>query len=352
MSAFFSSIGMPEIVAGLMVLFLNVYALLGGADFGGGVWDLLASGPRREEQRALIAESIAPIWEANHVWLIAVVVILFTGFPSAFATLSIVLHVPLTIMLIGIVMRGSAFMFRSYGSRSAHERHQWGLAFAIASVLTPILLGVIIGAISTGAVGRVSSNAATISFVDGFVRPWAAPFPLTVGAFTLSIFAFLAAVYATVAATSDVLRDDFRRRAFGAAVGMLVLAALCLILARMSAPRVAAGVAGSPWSIVLHLCTASAAVTAIVALVRRRYGLARIAAGAQVSVILWGWALSEYPYLIPDALTIRAAAAPRITLALLLVGLAAGGAILLPSLRYMLRIFAATTGDARAPSQR
>jgi cytochrome bd ubiquinol oxidase subunit II len=335
-----SSIGMPEVIAGIMVLALNAYALTGGADYGGGVWDLLASGPRRDAQRALIADSIAPIWEANHVWLIVVVVMLFTAFPQAFGTLGVVLHVPLTLMLIGIVMRGSAFMFRSYGGGSAGARHHWGLTFAIASVVTPVLLGIIIGAMSSGAVARAGADATSGSFVDVYIRPWAAPFPLAVGCFALSIFAFLAAVYLTVAATDSEVREDFRARALAAAVAVFVFAAIALVLARSAAPRVAAGLAG-PWSIPLHLLTGAAAVTAIVALWRRRFAVARVAAAAQVSFILWGWAASEYPYILPDTLTIRGAAAPSVTLELLLAGLAIGAAILLPSLRYMVRLFAA-----------
>jgi cytochrome d ubiquinol oxidase subunit II len=164
---------------------------------------------------------------------------------------------------------------------------------------------------------------------------------LAVGGLALSIFAFLAAVYATVAATDDALREDFRTRALGAAVVLFAFAALSLVLARSAAPRVAFGIAGSPWSVLLHLCTASAAATSIVALWRRKYSVARVASAAQVTFILWGWALSEYPYLLPESLTIRDAAAPSITLRLLLVGLAAGAVVLVPSLRYMLRIFAA-----------
>ena len=342
MSGFVSSIGLPEIIAGIAVLALNAYSLLGGADFGGGVWDLLASGPRRDEQRALIAESIAPIWEANHVWLIVVVVVLFTAFPDAFGTLSVVLHIPITIMLVGIVLRGSAFMFRSYGSRTVNVRDRWGAAFAIASVVTPFVLGVIIGATSSGAVARASASTASVaSFADIYLRPWAAPFPIAVGGFVLSIFAYLAAVYSTVAAKDDALRNDFRERALGMAFVVFVFAALSLIAAHSGAPRVAAGVVGSPWSILLHLCTGAAAVVAIVALWQRRYGRARIAAAMQASFIIWGWALSEYPYLIPDTMTIRDAAAPVLTLRLLLVGLAAGAVVLLPSLRYMHRTFVA-----------
>jgi cytochrome d ubiquinol oxidase subunit II len=343
--SFFASIGMPEVVAGIALIALNAYALLGGADFGGGVWDLLASGPRREQQRALIAESIAPIWEANHVWLIVVVVMMFTGFPHAFETLSIVLHVPLTIMLVGIVARGSTFMFRSYGSRTVNVRDRWGAAFAIASVVTPFVLGMVIGAISSGAVARASAvtaaTAAPASFLDVYVRPWAAPFPIAVGGFALSIFAYLAAVYATVAAKDDALRDDFRVRALWTALMVFVFAALALLTAYVEAPRVAAGVTGSPWAILLHICTATAAIVAIVALWRRRFGAARVAAAAQASLILWGWALSQYPYLVPETLTIRDAAAPAVTLRLLLIGLAGGAVVLLPSLRYMQRTFVA-----------
>ena len=128
-----SGVGLPEIVAAVMVLALNAYALTGGADFGGGVWDLLARGPGREAQRSLIAEQIAPIWEANHVWLILVVVVLFTAFPAVFAALGTVLHIPLTLMLLGIVARGSSFVFRSYGKHDDASQQRWGRVFAVAS---------------------------------------------------------------------------------------------------------------------------------------------------------------------------------------------------------------------------
>jgi cytochrome d ubiquinol oxidase subunit II len=340
MSDFFASIGLPEIVAGVMVLVLNAYVLMGGADFGAGVWDLLASGPRRERQRDLIAKSIAPIWEANHVWLIVVVVMLFTGFPSAFGVLSIVLHLPLTIMLLGIVLRGSAFVFRSYGSQDRTTRHRWGAAFAAASIVTPIVLGVIIGAIASGRVGAASTRVNGGTFVDVYVTPWLSPFPLAVGGFALSLFAMLAAVYLTIEARDDDLRDDFRARALAAAGAVLVFALVSLLLARTDAPRVAESIVGSPWAIVLHVCTGASAVAAIVALRMRRFRVARIAAASQVSFILWGWAFSQYPYIVPTPLTIDAAAAPSITLELLLIGLAGGALILIPSLRYLFKTFA------------
>src|SRR4029077_1276730 len=125
-----------------------------GADFGGGVWDLLASGPRKRQQRHLVEEAIGPVWEANHVWLILAVVLLFSCFPAAFAQLSIRLHIPLSLALIGIVLRGSAFAFRSYGGLRDDVQRNWGRLFAIASVVTPLLLGMAVGAVAAGAIGE------------------------------------------------------------------------------------------------------------------------------------------------------------------------------------------------------
>ena len=327
-------IGLPDIIAGVIAIALNAYVLTGGADFGGGVWDLLATGARRERQRDLIADSIAPIWEANHVWLIVVVVVLFTAFPAAFSMLATVLHIPLTIMLIGIVLRGSAFVFRSYGP---HGRHRWGLAFAGASVITPLLLGSIIGSVATGAVAIAADKiGSAASFTEVFVSPWMAPFPAATGFFALALFAFLAATYLTLDAQDEGLREDFRTRALAAAGAVFACAAVALVVAHSAAPRVAIGVVGG---LLIQAATASAAITAITALWLRRYRLARMAAAAQVSLILWGWLITQYPYLIPPALTIRDAAAPAVTLRLLAAGLVGGAAILLPSLRYMFRTF-------------
>ncbi|HEY4303669.1 MAG TPA: cytochrome d ubiquinol oxidase subunit II [Gemmatimonadaceae bacterium] len=349
MSSFFTSIGLPEIIAGLMVVALNAYALTGGADFGGGVWDLLATGPGRHEQREHISESIAPIWEANHVWLIVVVVVMFTAFPAAFQQIVIVLHIPLTIMLVGVVLRGSAFVFRSYGARTQQQRERWGAIFAVASVITPILLGISIGALATGEVGEAARriDAGAIPFVEGFISPWFGIFPIATGLFALALFAFVAAVYLAHGSKTDDLREVFRRRALSAAIAVFVLAAIALVAAYREAPHVAHGVAGSAWALPLHVLTGIAAVGAIMALVKRSYGLARIAAAAQVTFILWGWVLSQYPYIVPDTSTIRDSAAPPETLTLLLIGLTGGTLILAPALRYLYGIFTVKPPIAR-----
>ena len=326
---------LPNAVAALIVVALNGYVLLGGADFGGGVWDLLASGPRRDRQRALIADAIGPIWEANHVWLIVVIVLLFTCFPSAFAELATTLHIPLTLMLIGIVLRGSAFTFRAHhGEDSAMPLH-WGRVFAVASTLTPVFLGICVGAVASGAVPRKGHG----EFYQSFVAPWLTPFCFGAGALTLALFVFLAAVYLTVEAREIGLQADFRRRALAAAAAVFLTATATLALALPDAPLMGHGLTASAWALPLHVLTGAAAVVAIGGLWGRRYRLARLAAAVQVSAILWGWALAQYPYLLPPTFTIAGAAAPRVTLTLVLWALAAGALVLFPSLFYLLSIF-------------
>jgi cytochrome d ubiquinol oxidase subunit II len=330
---------LETIIAGVMVGSLVLYALLGGADYGGGVWDLFAFGRRAREQRALIAEAISPVWEANHVWLILVIVILFTAFPPAFATIATALHIPITLLLIGIVLRGTAFTFRTYDVQRDDVQRRWSLVFSIASIITPILLGTILGAIASGTI-RVENATVT----SGFVSSWLAPFPLAAGFFALALFAFLAAVYLTVEAEqrdSGKLEDDFRLRALLAGVAVGLLALTVFILAGTGAPTVRAGISRTWWALGLHLFTAIFATGAFLTLWTRHYKAARICAAAQVTLILLGWALAQYPHLVEPDVTIFSAAAPRITLELLLAALAAGAVLLFPSYYYLIRVFKA-----------
>ncbi|PYP05660.1 MAG: cytochrome BD ubiquinol oxidase subunit II [Gemmatimonadetes bacterium] len=326
---------LADLVAGVIFVALNAYAVLGGADFGGGVWDLLALGPRKARQRELIAEAIGPVWEANHVWLILAIVLLFTCFPPAFARLGTRLHIPLSLVLIGIVLRGSAFTFWRYGADE--EQRNWGMVFAIASLMTPLLLGTTAGAIASGAVGDGGWGSG--DFYGTYVAPWLNPFALSVGMFALIAFAFLAAVYLTLEARDREVREDFRRRARASGVGLFLAAVVVLLLSLNRAPRVREGLIFAAWAVPLHLLTAAAAITALVALWARRWRVARVAAAAQVSLILWGWALSQYPYILPPDLSIANAAAPAATLRLVLAALVAGAVLLLPSLYYLFRIF-------------
>lgn len=295
-------------LAAAMLGGLALYAITAGADFGGGVWDLVARGPRAAEQRRLIERALAPVWEANHVWLIFVVVVLFSAFPPAFAALGIRFHAPLVAALIGIVLRGSAFVFRSYGGAPA-----WGRVFAVASAATPFFLGLVLAGIT----------------VDG--GEWLGFFPLAVGALAVAIAAYLAAVYLTAETRDPILRADFRRRAAGSWIAVAALAALALV----AAPE---GFAGR-----LHpafvAVTMALAAAALVSLLRGRVRIARALAAGQVTAIVIGWGAIQHPVLIAPDLTIDSAAAPAATLRLLVPTLAVGGLLVLPSLYWLMRVF-------------
>jgi len=321
-----------------MIASLVLYALLGGADYGGGVWDLFAFGRRARQQRSLIAEALSPVWEANHVWLILVIVILFTAFPPAFAAIATALHIPITLLLIGIVLRGTAFTFRTYDVQRDDVQRRWSIVFSSASIITPILLGTTLGAIASGTItvadGKVTS---------GFFNSWLAPFPIAVGCFALALFAFLAAVYLTLETPQRELQEDFRRRALVSGVVVGLLALTVFLLAKTGAPTVRAGISRTVWALGLHFFTAVFALSAFYTLWTRRYRLARLFAAAQVTMILLGWAFAQYPHLVEPHITITSAAAPRITLELLLGALVAGAILLFPSYYYLFVIFKAKT---------
>jgi cytochrome d ubiquinol oxidase subunit II len=335
------------IIAAVMIAALIIYALLGGADYGGGVWDLFAFGKRAPAQRALIADAIGPVWEANHVWLILVIVVLFTAFPPAFAAISTALHIPLTLLLIGIVLRGATFTFRAHDVKRDDVQRRWSLVFSVASIITPVLLGIVLGAIASGTI-RVENGVV----VSGFLESWLAPFPFAVGFFALSLFAFLAAVYLTVEASDHALQEDFRMRALIAGFAVGILALIVFLLAGTGAPTVRTGISRSWWALGLHLFTAVFAIAAFYALWTRKYGVSRICAAAQVTLILLGWALAQFPYLVEPNMTIYSAAAPRATLQLLIVALLAGVLVLFPSYYYLFRIFKGEVSTAPPSARR
>lgn len=313
-------------VAGVLVGSLVLYALGGGADFGGGVWDLLSFGPRAARQRQTITHAIGPIWEANHVWLILAVVLLFTCFPAAFARIGTYLHVPLTILLIGIVLRGSAFAFRSYGDESDVMQARWGRVFAVASVVSPIMLGVTLGAIASG----------RLSGYPDFIRTWLGQFQFVVGLLALAMFAYLAAVYLTLETRDVELQDDFRRRALVSWVAVAGLAILTLALSRDEAPTIFAGLTSRPW---LLSGTAAVALLALARLWRRRFAGARVLAALQVALTVTGWGLAQYPAIVAPDLTIADAAAPPAVIRAVAGALAVGAVLLFPALIYLYRVF-------------
>ncbi len=326
------------LLGGVGVVGVLAYALLGGADFGGGVWDALAAGPRKAEQRRAIARAMGPVWEANHVWLIFVIVVMFAGFPPAYAALSIALFLPFHLVLLGIILRGAAFVFRAYSPESARMEGsgmlRWGAVFGIASVITPVLLGMCLGAVSTGGLHVAGDDVV----LEGG-PPWLSPVSIAMGVLALALCANLAAVY-LANETEGQLREDFRRRALLAGGAVVVLAALLLPLLQAQAPHLRQGLL-APRTLPVLAAGALCAAAAGIALLRARYRLARAATVAEAGCVVAGWALAQYPFIIYPDVTVMNAAAPRDTIAFILWTLPFGLAVLLPSLWLLFRVFQA-----------
>ncbi|MCK9894792.1 cytochrome d ubiquinol oxidase subunit II [Frankia sp. AgB32] len=314
----------------VMVIGLTAYALLGGADFGGGVWDLLARGPDARDQRKLISNAIGPVWEANHVWLVFIVVALFSGFPPAYGLVGSSLEIPLSAALVGIVLRGAAYVYRAYGAGAAGPDHWWGHVFAVSSTITPFALGVAGASLATG---RMSP--------DDPMEPLRSSFGLGCGLFAVAATAFLAAVYlcrdAAASPATEHLVPEFRRRATGGAVVCGALAMMLLPLFWDQAPVVAHRFLDRSMPLV-GLSVIGGAAT-LVALARRQFVVARLAAGLAVGAMLWGWAVAQYPDLIVGQVTADSAAAPTTNIHAMLYAVAGGLAIVLPPIIVLYRLF-------------
>jgi cytochrome d ubiquinol oxidase subunit II len=316
---------------------LTLYILLGGADFGGGVWDLLARGPAHDRERELISEAIGPVWEANHVWLIFVVTALFAAFPPAFAALGVALYVPFSIAIAGIVFRGAAFAFRHYGEGGDWQR-RWTRVFGIASLVTPVVLGMAAGALASGRI-RVDADGEVHA---GLWSAWTGPLSIAAGALALAMCAYLAAVYLTAEAGlrgDPMLATLFRRRAVWSALAAGALAGAGLVVVALDAPQLWAGMREDGWPLVL--LSAAGGIASLLLIVRRHDRSARVAAAVAVGSVVAGWGVAQWPYLIAPDLTAADAAAPVSALRPIAVGLVAGGVLLAPSLLLLFRVFKA-----------
>lgn len=326
---------LPWILLAVIGICVIAYVLTGGADFGGGAWDLLARGPRAQRQRELVEHAIAPIWEANHIWMIVIVVLVFTGFPHAFAAIAIALHVPIAMALVGIVLRGAAFSFRSYGLQPDSRRAAWGHVFAWASVATPFCLGLVVAGLSSGAI-RVADGQVTTGFFVGY----SSAFAVCVGLFALVLFTMLAAVYLTLdAEDGSPLQEDFRRRALVTELVAGVMAALTAWRASVDAPALFSGLVLKPWSMTVQVLTAGAAAATLLALWTRRFRLARLAVVAQVTLVVLGWGLAMDGHLVLPDVHVQTAGLRASVVRPVLWILAGGSVVLGPALWLLYRVF-------------
>lgn len=324
---------LAEVVLGIAFTGLVAYALFGGADFGGGVWDLLAGGTERGRGvRDRIERSIGPVWEANHVWLIFVLVVLWTGFSRAFAAAVTTLYIPLTLAAFGMIARGAAFAYRKSVGTPGMRRF-FGASFALSSLLTPFFLGAVVGGVASG---RVPPGIAT----GDVVRSWINPTSLLGGTLAVLVCAYLAAVFLCGDARRDGehdLAEAFRLRALvtAAVTGAVGLGGIAVL--RADAPVLFDGLTGRGLPVVL--LSVAAGLAALVLLLVRRYTSARIASALAVTAILAGWAVGQYPYVLLPELTVAEAATGHTTLVALLTALSAGTLVLLPALVYLYVLF-------------
>jgi cytochrome d ubiquinol oxidase subunit II len=314
-----------NVVAVELWLGVTLYAVLGGADFGAGFWDLVAGGAERGARpRALIDRAISPVWEANHVWLIFILVVLWTGFPAAFAAIGSTLFIPLALAALGIVLRGSGFALRHVAG-SLGVRRVLGAAFALSSVLTPFFMGTVVGAVASGRVPANGSGDRLTSWFNGT--------SLLVGVLSIAACAYVAATFLIADARragDSGLERYFRRRAIGAAVVAGALAAAGLVVLHEDASYVYHGLTSDALGLVVlsALCGAGA----VAMLLRGDAVWARpLAVGAVVAVV-WGWGVAQRPYLLPTSLKIDAGAAPHATLVALVVVLGVAVLVIGPAL--------------------
>ncbi|WP_433293945.1 cytochrome d ubiquinol oxidase subunit II [Actinoplanes sp. CA-030573] len=319
-------------VAAIMVLAITLYACTGLADHGAGLWDLAAGGLERGRQaRSLIDNAITPVWEANHVWLIYVLVVCWTAFGPAFASIMSTLFVPLALAVLGIVLRAGGFAMRKDATR-ARMRHLAGWVFGIGSILTPFWLGAAVGALLTGRVplGNAAGNEVT---------SWFNPTALLVGFLAVALGAYASATYLLAEAHRHGVRElagYFRTRALvtGGAAFLLGLAAL--IALRADNKQMFDRVTGRGWPLLIVSVLALAG-SLLLATGTRVWRMRLVTAGG-IATLVWAWAVAQYPYLLPFSLTVSAGAGSAATMRWLLVWFVVALVLVVPALILLFRL--------------
>ena len=317
---------------------LLLYVLLGGSDFGAGIIELLPAGRLREKQKEIINRAMGPVWEANHMWLILIVVILFMGFPTIFTTLMVALHIPMLALLVGIVVRGAAFTFRHYDAvqeEKSQRIYTW--LFGLSSLWTALWLGIIAASLNRGVIDPLAREVWSAYFA-----PWWGIYPLSVGVFVVCIYAFLASIYLVGETEEKELKRRFLR--LGAWFNGLVVLSGGLVFAASLRERESLPTAflKNP----LNLAVVALATLMFVALwffvAKRRTMLTRVVASGQVALILLGWYVLYAPNALITArgpLSFYAEAAPPATLWQLVLALLVGSVFIFPSIFYLFRVF-------------
>lgn len=317
---------MDGLTGAFLILAIVVYTVTGGADFGAGILELFASTETKDEEREVITRAMGPVWEANHVWLILAVVILFTAYPVLFAAISVTFHIPLTLMLIGIVFRGCAFSFRHYDAWKDRSEDFYSLLFTLGSLIAPFAQGLIIGSLVTGGL-----QAAPTSFYAGFIAPWLGLIPIMAGLLVCSLFAFLAAAYLVSETDLPYLQQVFEDRMVQA--GFIATLLLVAILGYGTIQEF-----GSRFVYAAAVCAAALPLGMVLRKHLRHANpfVPRVLAGGVLSLIIFAWLILQVPILQRESFFVPVS---RNTIWQLLLALIAGSCLILPALGFLFKTF-------------
>ncbi len=327
---------MTEIIIIILSIALLLYVLLGGADFGAGIIETFTG----RKGIDIISKAIAPVWEANHVWVILAVVILFNGFPVVYTTLSTYLHIPLLIILLGIVLRGSAFAFRYYDVIRDKSFTYYTFLFRVSSFITPFFYGVFLGAV---VLGKIPGNTVEGSFYDVFIAPWFNWFCFTTGVFTTILFGWLAAVYTTGETKEGEERSIFVKLAERLLILLILAGIFVFFVAEAYRVHFFYEFITSPVSIGCVVVATIIVPVMIYAIRKKKITLSRILAGVQTACIITGWYAIQFPVMVyladKNNLTIYNSRAADSTMFMLLWALVVGIIIIFPSIAYLMKVF-------------
>ena len=324
---------LAELCLALMLLGLTAYVVLGGADFGAGFWDLTAGGAERGARlRGLVKRSMGPVWEANHVWLIVVLVVMWTCFPHAFGPLMETLYVPLFLAAVGIVFRGAGYALRGEAASLAEAR-ALGVVFAVASVLTPFFLGCVIGAVASGQVPAEGDPGVPIESWTGATALWIGALAVVTSGYNAAVF--LAAD--AVRAEAPDLTAAFRRRALGSAAVAGAMAIGGLFVIRSDAPDLYDGLT-SGGGLAMVLVSAAVGLLTLWLVWAGRFEIARYTSAVAVGTILAGLAFALRPDFLPGQVSLQEAAADEATLLATLIALVLALLVIVPAMFFLLRL--------------
>ncbi len=333
---------MVETLVNILILFIGasvvLYVILGGADFGAGFMECFVPKHLKAKQREVINRAMGPVWEANHMWLIILVVILFMGFPKAFGVIVVSLHFPLVALLVGIVFRGCAFTFRHYDAiKDETSQKIYSFFFSLSSVWTSLWLGIIAASLTRGLLTKNGKDAFEI-----FLEPWLGVFPFVMGLFTLAIFSFLASVYMIGETKDEELKAYFIRVAKRLNISLIVIGGLLFLSSFLEKRSLIQEFLSSGFAMFCLVLATLLFIGLWIRIKKDSAWLLRVIAAAQVSLILFGWFSITWPHLIltkEGAMSFYQAAAPEPTLWQLVMALVIGSGLIFPSLIYLIKVF-------------